>query len=278
MDDNILHSFSYNDVHITPQSQIGIHQQSTWELSYVSLGSGIRTIGDKIEPFISGEVILIPPEISHCWSFDDSDTDVNGNIANITITFDDVFLDKCASVFPEMSAVIMSIRDNVDAVRFGKDKAEIIISILNGMKDECSAEKLASLIRLLIIVSDDKELLIVGHSNKINAKEYKLNLIKTYVKCNFYKPITIDDVACHVNMNRTSFCRFVKQNIGLSFINYLNEYRISIACELLKKSDLNISQICYKSGFNDVPYFCRVFSHIKCISPSKYRISIKKTN
>jgi AraC-type DNA-binding domain-containing proteins len=273
MNDNLLHSFSYNDVHIAPKNQIDLHQQSTWELSYVSLGSGMRAIGDKTEMFNSGDVVLIPPEIPHCWSFNDSETDINGHITNITVTFDDIFLNKCASTFPEISAVIMKIRENVDAVKFDKRKADVIISILNGMKKENNAEKLASLIRLLSVLSDDKDIYIVGHNNKMDAREYQLNLIKTYVLCNFYRSITIDDVARNVNMNRTSFCRFFKHNIGMSFVNYLNEYRISKACELLKKSDLNISQVCYKTGFNDIPYFCRVFRRIKCMTPSKYRIT-----
>lgn len=275
MRNNIAHSFSYDDVHIAPKSQIDLHQQATWELSYVSLGSGIRTIGDKTERFDSGEVVMISPDIPHCWSFNDSKTDINGHIANITVTFDDVFLNKCASAFSEMSTVIKKIRDNFDAVKFGKRKADVIISILNGMKEENDAEKLASFIKLLVVLSDDKDLRVVGRNHKIEAKEYQLNMIKTYVICNFYRSITIDDVARNVNMNRTSFCRFFKYNMGMSFVNYLNDYRIAKACELLKKSDLNISQVCYKSGFNDIPYFCRVFRRFKGMPPGKYRITNK---
>lgn len=275
MKNNTTHSFSYDNVHIAPQSQAELHQQATWKLSYVSLGCGIRTIGNKTEMFDSGDVVMISPEIPHCWSYNDSKTDKNGHVANITVTFDDLFLTKCASIFPEMSAVIMKLRNNFDAVKFEKQKADLIISILNRMKEENEAEKLASFIRLLVVLSDDKDLLVVGDNHKIDAKEYQLNLIRTYVMCNFYRSITIDDVARHVNMNRTAFCRFFKYNMGMSFVNYLNDYRISKACELLKKSELNISQVCFKSGFNDIPYFCRMFRRFKSMSPSKYRITNK---
>jgi hypothetical protein len=54
------------------------------------------------------------------------------------------------------------------------------------MKKENNAEKLASLIRLLSVLSDDKDIYIVGHNNKIDAREYQLNLIKTYVLCLFH--------------------------------------------------------------------------------------------
>jgi YesN/AraC family two-component response regulator len=101
------------------------------------------------------------------------------------------------------------------------------------MKKENDAEKLASFIRLLIILADDKEQLVAGHNHKIDAKECLLNLIRSYVICNFYKSITIDDIARYVNMNRTSFCRFFKHNMGISFINYLRWVLIIIFFEIL---------------------------------------------
>lgn len=55
-------SCTFDHVHLAPNEQIGMHQQSTWELSYVITGAGMRMIGDMTEPFTSGEVILIPRE------------------------------------------------------------------------------------------------------------------------------------------------------------------------------------------------------------------------
>ena len=78
------HSYTFDCVHLAPDEQIGSHQHSTWELSYVITGAGMRTIGDMTEPFSSGEVVLVPPGISHCWYFDNKVTDTEGKIENIT--------------------------------------------------------------------------------------------------------------------------------------------------------------------------------------------------
>ena len=51
-------SFTFENVHLAPDEQIGLHQQSTWELSYVIVGSGMRLIGDMTEPFLGGEVVM----------------------------------------------------------------------------------------------------------------------------------------------------------------------------------------------------------------------------
>ena len=82
--------------------------------------------------------------------------------------------------------------------------------------------------------------------------------------------ITLDDVARHVGMNRTSFCIFFKKVSGKTFVTYLNEYRIELACRLLKQQKVSVAEICYQVGFNNVPYFNRVFKKMKGVSPSEY--------
>ena len=50
---------------------------------------------------------MIPPEIPHCWYFEGDDTDAQGRIANITVTFDNDFLDRCSGTFPELRGHII---------------------------------------------------------------------------------------------------------------------------------------------------------------------------
>lgn len=66
------HSIQFDYVKLKPSEQIGSHQQPTWELSLIIKGEGIRTIAEESEQFKSGEVVLVPPEVSHCWQFNDN--------------------------------------------------------------------------------------------------------------------------------------------------------------------------------------------------------------
>lgn len=94
-------AFVYDYVCLKPDKQIGLHSQDTWELSHVIRGKGTRTIGDKTEPIAEGEVILIPPHIPHVWNFDPTGTDINGDIINIVVFFDQVILERIEAFFPE---------------------------------------------------------------------------------------------------------------------------------------------------------------------------------
>lgn len=265
------YSYTFNRVHLRPDEQIGLHRQATWELSYVITGAGTRSIGNTTENFSGGEVILIPPKIPHCWHFNSNTTDREGKIENITLTFENTFLDRCSVSFPELGEHIDRLKKIPDAVRFTKEKSGIIIAILQEMCNQSNAERVASFIRLMIILTDNHETRIVGRHKETDKKKKRFNQIHTYVVCNSKRDITLDDIARHVGMNRTSFCIFFKKNTGKTFVTYLNEYRIEIACQLLKQKKMAISEICYYVGFNNIPYFNRTFKRCKGVPPVKYQ-------
>lgn len=263
-------SFSYNYVHLSPNEQIGLHRQPSWELTLIVMGSGMKLIGDTTEPFQCSEVVMIPPEIPHCWYFNRNDTDTNGKIINITITFKNEFLIHCSSAFPELRQYIERLRRIHEAIKFNEPKANLITSILKSMYDQNEIERLSSMIRLLAVLSCTDETRIVGKHKKTDKKQERLNMIHVYVICNVSRNISLNDVVRHVGMNRSAFCVFFKQAMGKTFITYLNEYRIGLACQLLKQKNMSISEICYHVGFTDVPYFNRIFKKSKGCSPSKY--------
>lgn len=60
-----MKKFSFEHVVLSPKDQIGLHKQSSWELSYIVRGEGIRTIGDTKERFQAGEIVLVVPDMQH---------------------------------------------------------------------------------------------------------------------------------------------------------------------------------------------------------------------
>lgn len=80
MDDNTIKSLDFDAVCLPPDKHIPLHSQSTWELSCVITGEGTRVLGDVSERFSAGDTVLIPPATPHCWYFDSSKTDAEGNI------------------------------------------------------------------------------------------------------------------------------------------------------------------------------------------------------
>lgn len=74
-----------------------------------------------------------------------------------------------------------------------------------------------------------------------------------------------------VHVSDDYLTRIFHKEMGLSIWEYLNRYRISLACELLLHTNDSIYEIALQSGFQDQAYFCRVFKKIHGIPPGKLR-------
>src|SRR5690625_6031619 len=77
----------------------------------------------------------------------------------------------------------------------------------------------------------------------------------------------LEDVARIANYSQAAFCHFFKQHTRKTFVQFLIEVRISKACKLLRNTDMNVSQICYDCGFNNVSNFNRQFKKSTGLSP-----------
>jgi AraC-like DNA-binding protein len=266
------HSFYFDYVHLRPDEQIGLHSQATWELSYIITGKGTYHFGNSTGKFGSCEVVLIPPELPHCWTFDGKTVDCEGKIENITIVFGTELLKRFASSFKEARELIAGLQTLKGALKFGKVASTQFVPILMQMAHQSDLARLVGLLHLLVLIVENMDdAKIIDRIDCSTDAEKKMKEVETYVNCNYSREITIEKIARYMGMNRSAFCTFFRKTRGMTFVTYLNAYRIDAACHLLHKNVSNIAEVCYKSGFRDIPYFNRVFKRIKGITPSEYR-------
>ena len=100
-----------------------------------------------------------------------------------------------------------------------------------------------------------------------------LREIIAYVNNHYKDSLTLDDMARQTGFSREYFCRFFKQHMGITFLRYVNEVRISHAGRLLSDTDLSISEIMQESGFTNQTLFNRLFKEIYGMTPRQARIS-----
>ncbi len=107
----------------------------------------------------------------------------------------------------------------------------------------------------------------VQHSKKIQHLKKALQLIET----DYSSTITLPQLARVCGMSPKYFCRFFKEMTHKTPIDYLNNYRVKIACEMLRKNQESITEIALNCGFNDLSYFIKTFKRYKGLSPKSYQ-------
>lgn len=118
--------------------------------------------------------------------------------------------------------------------------------------------------------------LIVKTHNKLLFMESvdapdKIALISKYVEDNYMKKITIQETAKRFFMSPGYLCHWFKKNRGVSFIAFVNIYRISEAEEMLVNTSRDITEIAFLTGFGSVSQFNRTFKNAKGMSPREFR-------
>lgn len=261
-------NFEILHVRLHPSEQIGIHRHYQWEISYVIDGEGIRTIGKISGPFRKGDIVMVPPDMPHCWIFDDTE-----QIECMTILFEESFIRAIADVIPEMHDTISLFCRNRSALTFTDNTKRNLAEILTLMLSESQELRIADLLKLITTIAGSEQKSIVGEDEKSLVAQ-KLEKIDIYLACNHKRNISIESIARHVGMNRSSVCSFYRRHTGKTLMTHLIELRIDAAKYLLKDRSRSIQQICIESGFNDTPYFCRIFKKSTGLTPTQYRESL----
>lgn len=260
-------TFQIDHVILSPNQQIGFHQQPTWELSLVVRGEGERTIGDKTEAFRADDLVLVPPQMPHCWRF----SEACGTIENITLTFEPALLNTLLTTYPELKSLQKKFEQQAEAILFTGEERVRIKSLLLQMVRQSMAMQLALFMQVLVLMGESKNRRMAGRKAVATESEQRLKNIQVYLDCNYQRPVTIDNVAQFVGMNRSAVCVFFRQQTGNTIMSYLTDIRLKHAKHLLANTSLPIQDVCYKCGFQDVPHFCRMFKQKLGMTAKKWR-------
>lgn len=115
----------------------------------------------------------------------------------------------------------------------------------------------------------------IGLSSADRTSFNRIRDVITYVEEHFREPISLQDIAGHLSLGREYFCRFFKKNMGMSFLRYLNEVRISHVYRDLEQTDAPIAEIAEKNGFHNQKLFNRTFREVYGCTPSAVRRKLK---
>ncbi|KJD34842.1 AraC family transcriptional regulator [Tamlana sedimentorum] len=106
----------------------------------------------------------------------------------------------------------------------------------------------------------------------------RIGYVIKYIKQNLTnKDITVDLLAKKACMSASHFHKKFKNTLGVSPIDYINSEKIKFSKKLIKETkNLRISEIAYKSGFNNTSYFNRQFKKMELMTPQQFKASVSK--
>ncbi len=254
-----------------------IHSHKNFELNFIAAGTGRRIVGDNISGFEKGDLVLMGPDLPHCWELFPSEKE-NSSFCIVTHFSEDI-MNSDFFMMPELEEVRDLLRQSERGLRFKVEDHNQVQETLERMIELEGLEYYIEMLKVfnLLLQIEEREKLSnpIDKAVVFSKNLEKINKVYEYVFQNIQEGIRLQEAAALLHMAPSSFCRFFKKKTNLTFMEYVKRVRVGMAAKLLAESDRQITQICFESGYNNLANFNHYFKSIMGRTPSEYRKSFK---
>lgn len=250
------------------------HYHDEYELVFIHRSSGIRYVGDSINPFEAGDFVLIGSGLPHIWLNEDTIEEPNSTRAAATVIhFQKKFLNNGFFELPLMNDIKKLFEKSEQGIRFINIKG--IESKLNKIEKAHSAKRIIEILDLLHRLSQEKKIEILSSAkhtiSPLDPQSDRIIKVHNYIAQNFRNKIKLENLAQLVHMTPQAFCNYFKKKNKKPVFTYINDLRIGYSCKMLIEKNLNIEQVALECGYNNTTFFNRKFKEKMKMTPKEYR-------
>ena len=236
-----------------------LHQHGEIQISYVEQGAGSLIVGDTINEYKEGDILIIGGFIPHVFR---SDANATEESVMHTLFFD---YNSFGNEFFKQSEYGMKVLSNQDK----------IISLFSLLEHQNKVEQIATLLMVISLITKSKTEPL---SSFVYRKSYsddegkRMSNVYEYAMERYHEQISLEEISERANMSKNAFCRYFKKRTNKTFFQFLIEIRIESACKMIiNKPELPISLISEQCGFSNIANFNRKFKELKGCTPTQYR-------
>lgn len=252
-----------------------LHYHDEFEINFIENASGAqRVIGDHIENIDQLELVLVGPLLHHAWFTHHCES---RNIKEITIQFHKDLFDEKLLNRNQLGFIKAMFQKSSRGILFSPETIRQVAPRIRALNEKGGFDSVLELMSILHDLSTSRNMRILSQTNFSKPFDQynngRIDRTFDYITRNFDKDISLKEVARLVNMTEVSFSRYFKQKTGTTFIDSLNDIRISQAARMLLETSQTVSEIAYASGFNNMSNFNRTFKKKKGCSPKEFRMN-----
>lgn len=233
----------------------------------------MRFVGDSIQPFDEGDLCLLGANLLHSWHTGPVPMATESLVAQ----FRPELLESMATNWPELRRLATLVMRCRQGLRFGSAASKPIVRLFQQTVDAPagSSRRLTLFIQLLEALHDCAETTVLSTASPLlhsaTPTFSRMHAIMDTLHRQMPRPHSQADMAELYKMTPAAFSRFFKRVVGRSYVDYINAWRISLACRQLLQTESPITQIALACGFENLSNFNRRFRQYKNLTPGEYR-------
>lgn len=258
------------------------HYHSEYEILYLIESTGTRFVADHIEPFGPGDLVMVAGDLPHYWRNDEEYylTGTGLKAKRFVIQFPRDFMQPVINAYPEFLTIKNLLLRSEKGIRFLPPQNEEIGEMLLELRDISGFRQIMRFLEILNYMAQNTNYKLLASDayqpGRHEIFDNRLEKVIRFLTHNYQTQVRLEEVAQIAGMHPTAFCRYFKDKTGKQVSTYLNELRIGFACRLLINGAMQVSQICYETGFNNLSNFNRTFRKITGMTPTQYQEEMMK--
>lgn len=254
-----------------------LHRHNETQITWIQKGEGTLIAGNYMQRFKPGDIYILGANQPHVFKSDPPyfDKRKKKEVHSLSIFFNPKGFFKPILELPEMKAVSKFVDTTFYGLQAHYLHQEILSANLLEVSNKTNAGRLASFIETLQFMSGLKKWKslsteLAEHSIS-DSEGLRMNDIYQYTMTNYTDNISLKAISDVAHLTPQAFCRYFKKHTLKTYVNFLNEVRVSEACKKLMIKDFeSVSSVAYQTGFSNAVTFNRVFKKITGKSPRQY--------
>jgi len=250
------------------------HRHAEHELTWIGSGEGQRYVGDNVESFGPGEVVLLAGGLPHAWLAPRGEP---GWCRSVVVQFRDDAFGGGFFDLPELRGVRGLLHRAERGVWFGADALDEDAGVcMQRLACAPGAEQLIELVSVLTRLASAADgaggrlLSSAPWAQGAHEGGWLDELLAT-IQERYREPLTLEGLAATVHRSPSAVGRGFSKVMGCTVVDYLHQLRVAEACRLLTHTRQPVTEVAHASGFNNLAHFGRVFKRQTGTTPRQYR-------
>jgi AraC-like DNA-binding protein len=256
-----------------PSFPFNWHYHPEFELTLTLNSRGMRFVGDHVQAYGDGDLVLLGPNLPHAW---ESHAQLKGTEHRALVCwFTRSWIDNLVHGSPELRTVSALLEESRRGVAFGRTTSLAVRKQILAFGASTAQQQWLGLLRLLLDLSEDTQRTpLATHAMEPmgGAREMeRLGPVFSWLNAYYTETPSLDHLAGLANLSVSQLQRLFKRSTRMSVSDYVAQRRVGHACGMLVQGHLSMGRIGEEVGYADGAHFARQFKVIKGCTPKVYR-------
>lgn len=247
------------------------HHHPELELTLTINSRGHRYVGDSIERYEDGDLVLLGANVPHTWCSNEK-IDPELPFMVRVCWFSETWISDLLRLFPELRRLKPLMKKARSGIVFSAKTATTVRPLMEKLKSQREDERLISLLNILRCLSLDANYrtLIVSDRKQDVEIEPRLAAVFDYLHKFYTEPISIEELAEMAFMSPAAFHRNFRRQTKTTPFGYVSRLKLGRASALLIEGELRINAIASTVGYSSLAQFNKEFKRLKGMTPREF--------